>query len=221
MRKALNENKTVQLVVVLALLAGGALMLMKQMKGEDSSASTASTAATEFPASDSPPTAEVSVSATVDGESVGSATVQVPTAGATAPPVTPSASVSEEALEPGPGLPADVVRAWERGDAVVLLVAKDSAVDDRLVKDSVARLSARAGVAVFVTPASRVARYSRIAQGVGVDRAPALVVIRPKRLSGSVPQASVEYGFRTAQGVEQAVDDALYSGRDNVPYHPG
>ena len=219
MRKALNENKTVQLVVVLALLAGGALMLMKQMKGEDSSASTA---AAEFPASDSPPTAEVSVSASVNGESVGSATVQVPTAGASvAPPVTPSASVSEEALQPGPGLPAEVVKAWEGGDAVVLLVAKDSAVDDRLVKDSVARLSARSGVAVFVTPASRVARYSRIAQGVGVDRAPALVVIRPKRLSGSVPQASVEYGFRTAQGVEQAVDDALYNGRDNVPYHPG
>ncbi|MGZ5315637.1 MAG: hypothetical protein ACXWF9_02260 [Solirubrobacterales bacterium] len=217
MRKAINENRKVQALVICALLAAGALMLMTQMnKGGDVAASG------EFPGSETPPAAEVSVSS-VNGESVGSAAVSLPQgATAAAPTVAPAPeTVSKAALKPGPGLPAPVVRAWEGGDAVVLLVAKDAAVDDRLVHDSVAALSGRAGVTVFVTPASEVARYSRIAQGVGVDRAPALVVIRPKRLSGSVPQATVEYGFRSAQGVEQAVDDALYSGRDNVPYHPG
>ncbi|MGZ5346926.1 MAG: hypothetical protein ACXWGV_04970 [Solirubrobacterales bacterium] len=216
MRKAINENRKVQALVICALLAAGALMLMTQMnKGGDVAASG------EFPGSETPPAAEVSVSS-VNG-SVGSAAVSLPQgATAAAPTVAPAPeTVSKAALKPGPGLPAPVVRAWEGGDAVVLLVAKDAAVDDRLVHDSVAALSGRAGVTVFVTPASEVARYSRIAQGVGVDRAPALVVIRPKRLSGSVPQATVEYGFRSAQGVEQAVDDALYSGRDNVPYHPG
>lgn len=217
MRKAINENRKVQALVICALLAAGALMLMTQMnKGGDMAASG------EFPGSETPPAAEVSVSS-VNGESVGSAAVSLPQgATAAAPTAAPAPeTVSKAALKPGPGLPAPVVRAWEGGDAVVLLVAKDAAVDDRLVHDSVAALSGRAGVTVFVTPASEVARYSRIAQGVGVDRAPALVVIRPKRLSGSVPQATVEYGFRSAQGVEQAVDDALYSGRDNVPYHPG
>ncbi|MGZ5322038.1 MAG: hypothetical protein ACXWZW_09090 [Solirubrobacterales bacterium] len=217
MRKAINENRKVQALVICALLAAGALMLMTQMnKGGDVAASG------EFPGSETPPAAEVSVSS-VNGESVGSAAVSLPQgATAAAPTAAPAPeTVSKAALKPGPGLPAPVVRAWEGGDAVVLLVAKDAAVDDRLVHDSVAALSGRAGVKVFVTPASEVARYSRIAQGVGVDRAPALVVIRPKRLSGSVPQATVEYGFRSAQGVEQAVDDALYSGRDNVPYHPG
>ena len=34
----------------------------------------------------------------------------------------------------------------------------------------------------FVVPADRIARYATIAQGVDVDRVPALVVIRPKRL---------------------------------------
>lgn len=216
MRKAINENRKVQALVICALLAAGALMLMTQMnKGGDMPASG------EFPGSETPPAAEVSVSS-VNG-SVGSAAVSLPQgATAAAPTAAPAPeTVSKAALKPGPGLPAPVVRAWEGGDAVVLLVAKDAAVDDRLVHDSVAALSGRAGVTVFVTPASEVARYSRIAQGVGVDRAPALVVIRPKRLSGSVPQATVEYGFRSAQGVEQAVDDALYSGRDNVPYHPG
>jgi hypothetical protein len=218
MRKALNENKTVQMVVILALLVGAGLMFLKMGSGGSEPA-----AGGEFPGSATPPTNEVSVSASVNGESVGSATVEVPTAGTVAPPtaVVPSASVSKEALKPGPGLPTGVVSAWEDGQAVVLLVAKDASIDDRLVKDSVASLSARSGVAVFVTPASDVARYARITQGVGVERAPALVVIRPKRLSGSVPQATVTYGFRTAQGVDQAVDDALYSGRDNVPYHPG
>ena len=76
------------------------------------------------------------------------------------------------------------------------------------------------GVSVFVTRANHAARYSRITQGVGVSQAPALVVVRPKRVSGSVPEAQVDYGFRDAQGVVQAVHDAVYSGKDNLPYSP-
>jgi hypothetical protein len=47
-----------------------------------------------------------------------------------------------------------------------------------------------------------------------------MVVIRPRRLSGSVPQAQVAYGFRNAQSVVQQVHDALYSGKDDLPYSP-
>jgi hypothetical protein len=113
-----------------------------------------------------------------------------------------------------------VISAWNQGDAVVLLIAKGGATDDRLVRSSVQALS-EPGVAVFVADAGQVARYSRITQGVGVDRVPALVVVRPKRLSGGTPQATVSYGFRDTQSVVQAVDDALYSGKDDLPYSPG
>jgi hypothetical protein len=46
------------------------------------------------------------------------------------------------------------------------------------------------------------------------------VVVRPKRLSGQVPEAQVSYGFRDSQSVLQAVHDALYKGRDDIPYYP-
>ena len=126
-----------------------------------------------------------------------------------------------ESLIPGPGLPAEVVKAWEGGDAIVLLIVRNKGVDDRLVKGSVRGMQGDSEIAVFVAKAKDVARYSRITQGVGVTRVPALVVVRPQRLSGSVPQAHVSYGFRDSQSVLQAVDDALYSGRDDIPYHPG
>jgi hypothetical protein len=103
---------------------------------------------------------------------------------------------------------------------VVLLVVRQGGIDDRLVRNSVRSLSSDGGVSVFVTRANHVARYSRITQGVGVSQAPALVVVRPKRVSGSVPEAQVDYGFRDAQGVVQAVHDAVYSGKDNLPYSP-
>jgi hypothetical protein len=97
---------------------------------------------------------------------------------------------------------------------------RPGATDDRLVRGSVESLSSDQQVAVFVADAKHVARYSRITQGVGVDRTPALVVIRPHKESGAVPQAQVSYGFRDSQSVVQAVHDALYSGRDNLPYSP-
>jgi hypothetical protein len=102
----------------------------------------------------------------------------------------------------------------------VLLIVRPGSIDDRLVRGSVESLSGDSGVAVFVADAKDVARYSRITQGVGVDRTPALVVIRPRKESGTTPQAQVSYGFRNSQSVVQAVHDALYSGRDNLPYSP-
>ena len=136
------------------------------------------------------------------------------------PPASATATVSPEALVPGPGLPKPVVTAWKGGDTVVLLVVRQGGIDDRLVHNSVRSLSSDPGVSVFVTRADHVARYSRITQGVGVSQAPALVVVRPKRVSGSVPEAQVDYGFRDAQGVVQAVHDAVHSGKDNLPYSP-
>ncbi|MBM3667352.1 MAG: hypothetical protein FJW90_07725 [Actinobacteria bacterium] len=121
---------------------------------------------------------------------------------------------------PGPGLPADIAQAYARGDVIVLLLVKEGATDDELVKSSVVRIS-RPGVSVFVAPASKVARYSRITQGVGVTRVPALIAVRPRSAGGAEPLATVSYGFREMQSVIQAVDDALYRGSDSIQYHPG
>jgi hypothetical protein len=113
-----------------------------------------------------------------------------------------------------------VIAAWKGGDTVVLLIVRQAGIDDRLVRGAVRSLSSESGVSVFVARANRIARYSRITQGVGVSQVPALVVVRPRRVSGSVPEAQVTYGFRDSQGVVQAVHDAVYSGKDDLPYSP-
>jgi hypothetical protein len=216
MRQAINNNPMVQVAVLggLAVIVGLFFML-NMKKGSSDSGSTASSAAT--PATSSAP-------ATAGTASAGSASSIAPTGGSTPATIpstssTTSGSVSPEALVPGPGLPRPVIDAWKRGDTVVLLIARQGGIDDRLVRTSV-RLLGVPGTTVFVTRANKVARYSRITQGVGVSQAPALVVIRPKRVSGSTPEAQVAYGFRNAQGVVQAVHDAVYSGKDNLPYSP-
>ena len=113
-----------------------------------------------------------------------------------------------------------MIDAWKRGDTVVLLIVRRGGIDDRLVRSSVASLSGDSGVALFTARANRIARYSRITQGVGVSQVPALVVVRPKSVSGAMPEAHVTYGFRDSQGVVQAVHDAAYSGKDNLSYSP-
>jgi hypothetical protein len=216
MRKAINENRTVQLGLLGGLLLVGALFLLMGKKDESPPPATAPVAGSSVSTgTSSPSTAAASATGSTAGASATAAAA--PTTATVSP--TPT-SVSPEALVPGPGLPAPVIKAWNSGDAVVLLIAKGGATDDRLVRSSVEALS-EPGVAVFVAQAGEVARYSRITQGVGVNRVPALVVVRPKRLSGGTPQATVSYGFRDSQSVVQAVNDALYSGKDDLPYNPG
>jgi hypothetical protein len=214
MRKALNDNPMVQLAVVGVLIVIVGLFFMMNMKKKSSTTSTATpatAAATGAPAGGA--TAPVATGA-APAVGIAAAPTPAPSASVTAGTVTP------DALVPGPGLPRNFVQAWKGGDAVALLIVRGGGIDDRLVRGSVDSLSGDRGVTVFVARAKDVARYSRITQGVGVDRAPALVVVRPRKESGSVPQAQVSYGFRDSQGVVQAVHDALYSGRDNLPYSP-
>jgi hypothetical protein len=210
-RQAINNNPLVQIGVLGGLALIVAVFFMMNMKKGSDSTSTASSAA-PAPATSSPP-------ATGSTAATGSAGSVPPIGGSASTAPTTTGTVSPDALIPGPGLPKPVITAWKRGDAVVLLVVRQGGIDDRLVRNSVSSLS-DPGVSVFVTRANRVARYSRITQGVGVSQAPALVVVRPKRVSGSVPEAQVSYGFRDSQGVVQAVHDAVYDGKDNLPYSP-
>ena len=63
------------------------------------------------------------------------------------------------------------------------------------------------------------ARYAAVTLGLQIDRTPALIVMRPKRLSKGTPQATVSYGFQSPQAVVQAVRDASYDG-PYLTYHP-
>jgi hypothetical protein len=211
MRQAINNNPIAQVAVLGGLALIVAVFFMTSMKkgGSSDSASTASSATA--PATSTPP-ATGSVSPSTGSAPAGSAAVP------SAPPAT--ATVSPDALVPGPGLPKPVISAWKSGDTVVLLVVRQGGIDDRLVHRSVRLLSGDSSVSVFVTRADSVARYARITQGVALSQAPALVVLRPKRVSGPAPEAQVDYGFRDAQGVVQAVHDAVYPGKDNLPYSP-
>jgi hypothetical protein len=213
MRKALNENPIVQIAALgaLAVLVGFLLLtrVMKSDSGTDPAASTTTPTATSAAPTD---------------------TATAPTAGIETTPASPSAATpaapADEAapatgeFAAGPGLPKPVVSAYEHGDTVALFVYRRGGLDDTALESSIQRLGGVSGVAVFAARAKNVARYSRIVGGVDIDRAPALVVLTPKSVSGDgLPSASISYGFRDFESVAQAVHDAGYDGKD-LPYYP-
>jgi hypothetical protein len=226
MRKALNENPLVQIGIlgVLALVVG--FLLITQMGGGSStstSTTTPSSGATSTVPDASAATTDSSATATTPSTatapSTGAATVtpdvsSSATSGAAAPAPTPGKFVA------GPGLPSSVVNAYKADKVVVLLVVRHGGIDDDAVKASVERMHGLPDVAVFITNAGHVSRYSRIASGVNLDRVPALIVVRPAKLTHGTPTAMVSYGFRGPQSVAQAIADALYKGPTNVPYYP-
>ncbi len=119
----------------------------------------------------------------------------------------------------GPPLPRPVLEAWKANKTVVLLFVRDGGIDDRLVRIAAAGLAGFRDASIFVVPAAKISRYAAIAEGVGVERVPALVVVRPRHLQQTVPTASVSYGFQSPQSVAQAVIDAGYKG-PTIDYHP-
>jgi hypothetical protein len=76
------------------------------------------------------------------------------------------------------------------------------------------------GVALFETSVDHIARYAEITGPLGVAEAPALVVVRSRRLNGGGPAPStVTYGFQTADDVRQAIVDSRYRGPE-LTYAP-
>lgn len=195
MREQLNSNPLVQLAVVGVLLAGAALFFMSSSGGGE-----------EEPAATTEATVSVAgtegAAEAAGGESLPSALSAV---GQTAPVAPP--------------LPDPVLAAWKANQTLVLLFVRDGGIDDRLAKNAIAGLDGFRDATVFVVPAAKISRYAAIAEGVGVDRVPALVVVRPKHLKKTVPTASVSYGFQSPQSVAQAVIDAGYEGK-TLDYHP-
>lgn len=217
MRERLNGNPVVQAVFIGLLAIVVAFMLFTRvLSGSDDEAATAATPATSSAAE------ATAVAPSTDPASAG--TAPEPSVGA----------LAADGFKAGPGLPKAVVDAYDDGKVVALLIIREhpqgcfaspqtqcGGIDDRRIEPMVRALGASPDVEVFVTHAINIARYSRITLGVDVDRTPALVVLRPKRLTeGPLPAATVQYGVRSATSIDQAVRDALYAGRDDLPYYP-
>jgi len=202
MREAINNNPLAQIAVIGVLLLAVAVFVMTSGGGGEEEEGEAVTA-TATTTAETPDGGSVSVTAEVEA---------TPPAGglpAEAPAV--ATAVRE--------LPRPVLRAWQANKTLVLLFVRDGGIDDRLVRISTAGLRGFRDAAVFVVPAAKIFRYAAIAEGVGVDRVPALVVVTPKRLERTVPTASVSYGFQNPASIAQAVIDAGYDG-PTVDYHP-
>jgi hypothetical protein len=202
MREKLNSNPVAQIALIGFLILASGFFVMSSMGGGGEEESETPAATATAPAS---PEGSVSVAPTAEGA--------VPAAPASVPPLPPSAA------DAAPPLPRPVTAAFAADRIVVLLFVHNGGIDDRMVAVAVSGLRSLPDVATFVVPADRISRYAAIAQGVAVDRVPALVVLRPKRLNHGVPAASVHYGFQSSQSVVQAVIDAGYDGR-TLDYHP-
>jgi hypothetical protein len=211
MREKLNNDPKTQIGAVIVLILLAVVLLMKASGGSEGGE--------EAPGTEATVSIEgTGASGTATGATPGEA-VEGAVEGAVEAAVAEASATSVAAQIPKPPLPAPVAAAYDSGKTVALLIVHDGGIDDKLVKASTQRLAGFADVTSFIVPAKQIARYGAITLGVDVSQVPALVVMRPKRLSEGIPQATVSYGFETEQGIEQAMRDASYNGPD-ATYHP-
>jgi hypothetical protein len=215
-RKAINNNPVVQigLLGVLGLLV--AVVFMSRMGG----------------GSEAPPAAEETATTGTAAPATTAATPASPTAPAApaapdaAAPTAPAPIAASTPFEASKGLPADLVDAYDSGDVVVLLVMQKKGFEDEAVLKDVESLEGRGDTSIFITDTKNVSDYSRIAEGVTLDRVPAIIVLQPldgKAPEGSaapMPNATVSYGYRGKESIVTAIEDARYNGKQ-LSYDPG
>lgn len=217
MRKALNEDPKVQMIVLAVCAVAFAIILFTQVLGKsDSGAESEATPTTPAPVEGTATPAPTDPAATGSATPTPPVTPVVPETAAPAP--SGGGSVADGLL-PGKGLPEEVLVAFAKNQTIALLVIDPKNFADDQLKTYTEALRKRGDVEVFVVDVKNIAKYSRITAGVNVSRTPALVVVRPRKLTGSVPTATLSYGFRGTQSVNQAVDDALYKGKQ-IPSYP-
>jgi hypothetical protein len=163
---------------------------------------------------------------------VGEPTAAVSEAGAPVAgdvPATAGAEGSVAALAatvPKPSLPSKLAAAYEANKVVALLFVRNGGIDDRLVAKYADLLRSTFGpttdhrVDYSVIPVKKIAHYGAITLGLGVQRVPALIVLRPKKLSEGKLEGSVFYGYQTPSSIVQALNDSVYHGPEGS-YHPG
>ena len=77
-------------------------------------------------------------------------------------------------------------------------------------------------VAVFVVPAKQIARYAAITLGVNVQQVPALIVMRPRRLSGhGAPQATRQLRLPDSAKRRTRASATPPTRAPKATYHPG
>ena len=199
MREKLNDNPVAQIAVIGVLVLIVGVFLLKSMGGGEES---------EGEAAVSPPAESAATTAGAEGA-----------AGSLEDSTQASSSASVSAPSTGP-LPDDIEAAYERGETVALLIYRPGGIDDGLVTAAATTLGGMPSVALFSTPASGISRYAAITGPLGVNQAPALVVISPRSTNGDGPaSATVTYGFQSADELRQAVIDAGYDGPE-LTYAP-
>jgi hypothetical protein len=215
-REKLNSNPVLQAAVIGVLGIAVAFLLFTRVVNRGGAPPADPATTTEQSATPAPATPTESSAAPVTPDASG-------TAGATTTPAPGAAEVAPPSTEfqAGKGLPKSVVEAHNANKVVAILIVRGDASDDQRVRVVLELLNARPDTEVFVVKATEIAKYSRITQGVSVDRTPALIVIEPKRLvEDGLPTASISYGYRGLKSAAQAINDALYKGKENLPYHP-
>ena len=196
MREKLNESRGAQigLVVVLVLVVG--FMLLKPKGGESKSSDESSATSGEAVA--------VSTSGAGGEASSISGMGELPTS-------VPSVKAPPHAFR----------LAYDTGRPVALLIVHNGGIDDTYTREALKEVAAIEAVVAFVVPAKEISRYASVTVGLNVNQVPALIVLRPKGLSHGTPQASVLYGYQTAETIHQAIRDAIYQGPERATYHPG
>jgi hypothetical protein len=209
MRDKLNNNPMAQVGAVVLLLIVAFVFFTRMSGGESEEA-----APTEATVSVEGTGATGTATGATPGETVEGAVSQALES------ETGAVAVPSVAQVVPPPLPKPVEAAYLGGKTVALLVVHDGGIDDRLVTRSTKQLESFPNTAVFIVPAKQIARYGAITLGVEVQQVPALIVLRPERLSEGVPQGTVSYGFQTRAGIAQAMRDAVYDGPETT-YSPG
>lgn len=213
MRQKLNENPVAQIALVGVLIVAVVFLFITQMGGgEEGGAETAAVPPeTEAPIEAAAPEAAV----TPPGSGSAGQPVAVPGSAPEIVAATTSASAPADRR-----LPRKVEDAYADNETIALLIVRDGGIDDHLVREATEVLEDRSHVAFFSAKAKHIARFAQITGPLGVNQAPALIVIRPKRLNGKGPApASVTYGFQTKNDIRQTIRDAVYRGR-TLTYSP-
>lgn len=213
MRQKLNENPVAQIALIGVLVVAVAFLFVTQMGGgeEEAPETGAVPPAAEAPAEGASPEAAV----TPPGSGTAGQPVATPGSAPEIVAATTSASAPSDRR-----LPPKVEDAYADNKTIALLIVRDGGIEDHLVREATEVLEDRAHVAFFSAKAKNIARFAQITGPLGVNQAPALIVIRPKRLNGKGPApASVTYGFQTKNDIRQTIRDAVYRGR-TLTYAP-
>jgi len=206
-REKLNESQAAQVALVAILVVAAIVVFLKSSGGGEE----------EEAAPEAGPTVATVNGSTATGATPGEA-VENAVAGLESGAATSSATGLPSSV-PAPPPPHEFTSAYDSNQTVVLLVVNNDGIDDERTAQAADAIEGMPEATLIRVPLKQLPRYASVTVGLDVNRVPALIVMRPQKLSHGVPQATVDYGFQTTETVVQAVRDASYKGPE-ATYHP-